>query len=63
MKVSVQVCSKCPYSTISLFGVKTNILRCSVCKCIIKLKAQIDGECPKFDKVSEMVVYKKSLKV
>ena len=61
MKVNLRVCIKCPLLTTKLLGVETGINRCSVCHCIIKLKAAAGGNCPKFNLVKDMVSFKKSL--
>ena len=59
MKVSFKVCKNCPLSTTKFCGLETNILRCSVCHCIIKLKAKVGGKCPKFKTCKEMLFCKK----
>lgn len=51
--VSKELCEKCSFSTTKIATFETKILRCKVCGCIIWLKGQVHGTCPKFNTIQE----------
>jgi hypothetical protein len=60
-KLKKEICIQCSLSTREILGVNTGVLRCSECQCIITIKEKLKMNCPKFDSVEEMLVYKKAI--